>query len=403
MPTDHTETDRIMNIDAVDFFYLAMPTITTEGDGSQDALLVRVAAGGHIGWGECEASPLVSIAAYVCPMSHGACRPVSASVEGQSITSPNDIARIAATIQWDSMDLLQAAHTWSGVEMALWDILGKARGEPVWKLLGYRKAAKKMPYASLLFGATPEETLEQAKGAHERGFSAVKLGWGPIGRGSVKEDADHFAAGREGLGREGVLLIDAGQIFGENVESAAARLPALAAVGVTWFEEPFHGSAYEAYAALSVRKPSVKLAGGEASHNVFMAKHTIDYGKVGFIQIDCGRIGGIGPAKSVADYAVAKGVTYVNHTFTSHLALSASLQPYAGLADHRICEYPAAPKALAREIANNPLLPDKEGLLEIPDAPGLGINVDTEAIGKYLVEAEIVVGGRSIYKTPRLA
>ena len=82
-----------MKIEQVDFFYLAMPEITTAADGSQDALLVRVDAGGHVGWGECEASPLVSIAAFVCPMSHGACRPVSASVLGQHFDSPADIAR----------------------------------------------------------------------------------------------------------------------------------------------------------------------------------------------------------------------------------------------------------------------------------------------------------------------
>src|ERR1700690_2635702 len=63
----------IVQIEAVDFFYLSMPEVTLEGDGSQDALLVRVAAGGEVGWGECEASPLVSIAAAVCPRSHGAC------------------------------------------------------------------------------------------------------------------------------------------------------------------------------------------------------------------------------------------------------------------------------------------------------------------------------------------
>ena len=74
-----------MIIDAVDFFYLTMPNITVDVDGSQDALLVRVTAGDQIGWGECEASPLPSIAAFVCPMSHGACRPVSASVLGQNL------------------------------------------------------------------------------------------------------------------------------------------------------------------------------------------------------------------------------------------------------------------------------------------------------------------------------
>src|SRR5215207_7178842 len=103
-----------MKIDAVDFFYLAMPTITTEANGSQDALLVRVSAGGLVGWGECEASPLVSIAAFVCPMSHGVGRPVSASVLGRTLSGPADIAGMAAAVEYDSMDLLQAAHTWSG-------------------------------------------------------------------------------------------------------------------------------------------------------------------------------------------------------------------------------------------------------------------------------------------------
>ncbi len=149
----------------------------------------------------------------------------------------------------------------------------------------------------------------------------------------------------EGIGAEGTLLIDAGQIFGEDVDAAAARLPYLEGVQATWFEEPFNGSAYEAYGALAKRSKKVRLAGGEAAHNTFMAKHTIDYGGVGFIQIDCGRIGGIGPAKQIADYAVGKGVTYVNHTFTTHLALCASIQPFAGLKDHKICEYPGAAAA----------------------------------------------------------
>src|SRR4051795_10630487 len=104
-----------------------MPEVTTAADGSQDALVVRVCAGGHVGWGEREAAPLPSIAAFVCPMSHGACRPVSDSVLGKSLDGPDDIKRMAATVAYDSMDLLQAAHTWSGIEMAMWDALGQAR------------------------------------------------------------------------------------------------------------------------------------------------------------------------------------------------------------------------------------------------------------------------------------
>ena len=146
-------------IEAVDLFYLSMPEITTEADGSQHALLVRAAAGGLTGYGECEAAPLPSIAAFVCPMSHGVCRPVGASVLGARLDGPEDIHCIADRVAYDSMDLLQAAHTWSGIEMALWDLLGKARGAPVWSLLGYTRSHRKTPYASQLFGDTPQETL----------------------------------------------------------------------------------------------------------------------------------------------------------------------------------------------------------------------------------------------------
>jgi L-alanine-DL-glutamate epimerase-like enolase superfamily enzyme len=391
-----------MRIEAVDFFYLAMPEITTEADGSQDALLVRVAAGGHIGWGECEASPLVSVAGFVCPMSHGVCRPVSASVLGERLDGPADISRIAARVAYDSMDLLQAPHTFSGVEMALWDVLGKIRQEPVWRLLGYHRSCKKLPYASQLFGDTPQATFQAARDATEAGFAAVKFGWGPIGRADARADADHFVAARDGLGPDAVLLVDVGQIWGEDVDAAAARLPALEVARATWLEEPFHTAALSAYGRLSRHTSTVKLAGGEGAHNVFMARHLMEYGAVGFIQIDCGRIGGIGPAKLVADEAVGRGITFVNHTFTSHLALSASLQPFAGLADHRLCEYPFAPKKLAAEMTANHLARDAAGEVAAPDAPGLGIAIDIEASRRYLREVEISVDGRVLYSTPAL-
>jgi L-alanine-DL-glutamate epimerase-like enolase superfamily enzyme len=390
-----------MRIEAVDFFYLSMPVVTDEADGSQDALLVRVAAGGLVGWGECEAAPLPSIAAFVCPMSHGVCRPVGASVLGERISEPADIARMSHAVRYDSMDLLQAAHTFSGVEMALWDLLGKARSEPVWRLLGYDRSHTKMPYASVLFGDTAEATLQAAKAIRADGFAAAKFGWGPIGRGSVEADRDQIEAAREGLGPDGILLVDTGQIFNTDVERAAARLPALEAAGATWLEEPFEASAYASYAALAERCGKVKLAGGEGAHDVHMAHHLIDYGRIGYIQIDCGRIGGIGPAREVADYAAARGVTYVNHTFTSNLALSASLQPYAGLAGHRICEYPLATKPVAQAFTRNRIERDGNGEVRAPEAPGLGIDIAPEGVQRYLVDVEIKVGGKVLYRTPQ--
>jgi L-alanine-DL-glutamate epimerase-like enolase superfamily enzyme len=391
-----------MKIESLDLFYLSMPVIADAPDGSQDALVVRAEAGGCIGWGECEASPLTSIAAFVCPASHSACRPVGDSVLGQTISGPQDIARIAAALELNSMDLLQTAHTWSGIEIALWDLLGKKLKEPVYRLLGYPQAYPKRPYASMLFGDTPQETFDRCRKAHDAGFRAVKCGWGPFGRGSVKQDADQIVAAREAIGPQATLLIDAGQIWGEDVEAAASRLPALEEAKVAWLEEPFHGSAYAAYAGLAARSNAVRLAGGEASHNEFMARHLMDYGRVGFVQIDCGRIGGIGPAKRVADRASRKGITYVNHTYTSHLALCASIQPYAGLRDHSICEYPVSPQAVAWDMTATHLLPDSNGEIRVPEAPGLGIDISIEGMRNYLVDAEIKVNRQTIYRTPSL-
>jgi len=388
-----------MKIDGVDFFYISMPEVTTAADGSQDALVVRVTAGGHSGWGECEASPLPSIAAFVTPMSHGACRPVSASVLGETLDGPDDIRRMAATVAYNSMDLLQAAHTWSGIEMAMWDLLGHARGEPTWKLLGYARAFPKTPYASVLFGKDAQETLGRAREISAAGFRAAKFGWAPFGD-SLEGDIAHLDAAREGLGPDAFLLIDAGQIFNEDVEAAALRLDAMERNRVTFFEEPFHGSAYGAYGELSKRVKTVKTAGGEAAHNRYMAEHLIDFGGVGYIQIDCGRIGGLWPAKEVADYAVKKGVTYINHTFTSNLALSASLQPFAGLENHSICEYPTSLKQVAVDLTKNHIARDANGLIHVPDAPGLGIEINPAALTQYKVDVEIKVDGKTIFQTP---
>jgi L-alanine-DL-glutamate epimerase-like enolase superfamily enzyme len=389
-------------IDAVDLFYLSMPQVEDVGDGSQDALVVRVVAGGEAGWGECEAAPLPSIASLVAPMSHSACHPVQASVLGERLDEVADIGRIANRVRARSLDLLQADHTLSGIEMALWDLLGKRLSEPAWKLLGHARAEPRTPYASALFGDDAQATLRKARAIRARGFRAAKFGWGPFGAGSLAADEDQLHAAREGLGADGVLLVDAGTVWVADVEAAEARLPALEEVGAVWLEEPFVSGALDAYAALAKRCRTVRLAGGEGSHNAWMGRHMIDHGGVGFVQIDAGRIGGLGPAKEVADHAVAKGVIYVNHTFTSQLALAASLQPYASHPAGALCEYPVEAKPVAGAIAVERLERGPDGLIRLPDRPGLGMTVDPARFRPWLVDVEIKVGGRTLYRTPDL-
>jgi L-alanine-DL-glutamate epimerase-like enolase superfamily enzyme len=391
-----------MQIDAVDFYYLAMPEVFDIGDGSQDALLVRVQAGEHVGWGECEASPLVSIASLVCPMSHSACKPVRDSVLGQRLDSLDDIRRIGDLVRAQSLDLLQADHTLSGIDIALWDLLGRRFGEPVYRLLGDQRATPKLPYASQLFGDTPEATFELAGKVREGGYRAAKFGWGPYGRTMPEDDAAQVFAAREGLGEDGVLLIDAGTVWLDDVQAAEQRLDALRACRVTWLEEPFVSGALGAYRRLASLAAPVQLAGGEGCHTFHMAEHMLEYAGLGYIQIDAGRIGGISVARRVAETATRHGVTYVNHTFTSHLALSASLQPYAASAPDAICEYPVEPRQLALDITNEHMLPDPEGRIHLPEAPGLGVSPNLAGLARYLVEVEIRVKGKLLYHTPPL-
>ena len=391
-----------MKIDAIDFFYLRMPEVLPIADGSQDSLLVRARSGDLTGWGECEASPLVCIASWIAPMSHEICRPLCEAVLGERVESPEDIRRINHRVRVDCLDLLQADHTLSGIDIALWDLLGKARQAPVYELLGFDRAFPKTPYASQLFGDTPADTYKAARTAHDAGFRAAKFGWGPFGKSDAQADREHLRAAREGLGDDADLLVDAGTVWGSNVDAASERLKDLEENRVLWLEEPFTSDSLGAYAALSKKCKSVRLAGGEGCHNFEQARTMVDHYGIGYLQIDAGRIGGISTAHEAALYVRERDVTFVNHTFTTPLSLCASVQPFAGLEQHTFCEYPIAATDLARTLAKTTLERDADGLVRLPEAPGLGIELDEAVIKKYLVQTEISVRGQVLYRTPSL-
>ncbi|HEY3779605.1 MAG TPA: mandelate racemase/muconate lactonizing enzyme family protein [Fimbriimonadaceae bacterium] len=383
-----------MKIEHVEAYYLRMPEVLDIGDGSQDALLISVDCGGVTGWGECEASPLPTIAALIAPLSHSACHPVLDSVLGMPLDSLEDIGRIHQKVKERSQDLLQTDHALSGIDMALWDNLGKRLDLPVWQLFG-SSSEPKIAYASQLFGDTPSATYEAAKRVAESDFRAAKFGWGPIGKGSLEEDRDQVAAAREGLGWDRDLLVDTGCAFGHDVARASALIPVLEEFKVKWWEEPFLTGALAEYSSLA-KLTSIPLAAGESCHTADQARHFVDYAGVGFIQVDCGRIGGITSARQVAGYVREKKVAYVNHTFTSNLALSASQQPYA---DFAACysEVPTTISSLAIAIGGEPWQPDSNGFVYAPTGAGLGIDIDPSRFKAYEVAVEISVGGKRVW------
>jgi L-alanine-DL-glutamate epimerase-like enolase superfamily enzyme len=145
-----------------------------------------------------------------------------------------------------------------------------------------------------------------------------------------------------------------------------------------------------------------RLAAGENIHSVAQARQLLDIADIGVVQIDCGRIGGIAAARDVALYADQRGASFVNHTYTSHLALSASLQAYAGLERHGLCEYPMDRSSLSWAICSEHLLPDREGTVSAPERAGLGMPIAAEAVREYAVDLEIRFGGTLLYRTPSI-
>ena len=392
-----------MRIASVDLFYLAMPSITSDADGTQDTVLVRIREeGGLEGWGECDASPLVTIAAYVCPRSHGNINPLRDLLVGESLENQYDIRRIRTRVLREALDIEHVHHALSGADIALWDLLGKKLREPVWRLLDGRSARSfpKVPYASVLFEDTPDATRERARGLRAEGFQAAKFGWGPMGKHGEAFDIALVEAGRMGLGPGATLLIDAGTVWGEDHETALARAIAFEPFEIGWLEEPLLPDAVSAYASLQEAGPPVDIAAGEGASRFRAAEDIILNGAIDVVQIDAGRIGGITTAHDVRLLAAAQGIRYVNHTFKSHLSLAAALHVFASAQDFDLCEYPAGGSELSRKLVRNPITRRKDGLVATPSEPGLGVEIDLDIVRRFLKPVRIEVGGGAIHETP---
>src|SRR5205823_11465621 len=189
---------------------LRLPNVNERCDGSQETLVVQVHTDtGITGVGEADSSSHVAKAIIEAPLSHKICRGLAECVLGQD---PFEIDRLVHRMYEGSIffgrqgAVLQAM---SGVEIALWDVVGKATGRPAYQLLGggFRKSFR--AYASILFGDTPAETERIGRELAAQGFRAVKFGWGPMGQ-SAASDVAHVRAARQGVGPDVELMVDAG-------------------------------------------------------------------------------------------------------------------------------------------------------------------------------------------------
>ncbi len=181
-----------------------------------------------------------------------------------------------------------------------------------------------------------------------------------------------------------------------NINEALKRDNMLTEAKVTWLEEPFYSDAFYEYSELA-KQSSLSLAGGESCHSVESAKNLIRYGNVKYIQIDAGIAGGIIAGKEICEFAESMNVQYVNHTFTSHLQLSASLQAYAGSVKSTLSEYPMQLKSLAWDITKNHILKDDNGCITTPLEVGHGMIINEKALDQYKVNVEILINSKKVF------
>ncbi|MEJ7568677.1 MAG: mandelate racemase/muconate lactonizing enzyme family protein [Gaiellaceae bacterium] len=375
---------KITDVEAV----VLRQAVLNEGiaDGSQDDLVILVSTDeGITGIGEVDSAPEAVQALVQQRGSHAVATSLRDALVGED---PLDVERL-----WDKMyrSVIYvgrrgiAIHAISGIDIALWDIKGKALGKPVCELLGTPARDRIRAYASMLMPDTAEETAERVSALMEQNFTAIKLGWGPLGK-----DADHdvelATAAKEAAGNDVEILIDAGLGYVADADTAIRVARELEQLGIYWLEEPFEPDEYEAYAKLA-DAVEITIAAGEQDATRWGFRELIERGHVDLIQPDVTRCGGITETVRIAELAREHGVETVLHAWKSGIIKAASLHVNAVLPDALFQEYCVAETEINTKLTKQLLPIGEDGCVAIPTAPGLGIDLDQDVFDSLRVSA----------------
>jgi L-alanine-DL-glutamate epimerase-like enolase superfamily enzyme len=282
-------------------------------------------------------------------------------------------------------------HAISGIDIALWDILGQATGLSIGRLIGGRYQDRVMPYCSLLMDE-PAKMRDEIATWRDQGFRAFKIGWGPFGRrGDAKLDEAIVLAAKAALPEGGRLMVDAGASdahWPNGLKWALRTADMLAAHEIDWFEEAVKPDALEDFITLR-RESRIPIAGGEVltrrqSFIPFLAGGAFD-----IVQPDVTKVGGLSEQRRIAWLAQDFGVRYVGHGWNTALGIAADLQLAAGLPNVDLVEYIAG-SAYVDDIMATPFALDADGMLAIPDRPGVGVSLDRERVARYSPAAQLL-------------
>jgi L-alanine-DL-glutamate epimerase-like enolase superfamily enzyme len=274
-------------------------------------------------------------------------------------------------------------HAISGVDIALWDLLGKATGQPIGRLLGGRYRERVRPYASLLM-REPAPLAEELLRIKGQGFRAFKIGWGPFGRRSHQLDEAIVRAAREAVGPDAQLMVDAGAsdaFWGQGYKWALRTAQMLATYDVTWFEEPLRPDALDDFVALRRAAP-LPIAGGEVLTRRQSFGPWLAAGAFDIVQPDVTKVGGISEERRIGWMAQEYGARFIPHGWNTAVGLAADLHLASAFHDTDLVEYRVGSPYID-ELAANGWSLDGDGMLAIPDAPGLGLELNMDAVAKY--------------------
>ena len=274
-------------------------------------------------------------------------------------------------------------HTISGIDIALWDILGKVTGQPVGRLLGGVYRDRVLPYASLLM-QEPGPLSEKLHGIRESGFRAFKIGWGPFGRRNRILDEQIVRAARDAVGPDSFLMVDAGgsdAFWPQEYKWALQTAQMLADFNVYWFEEPLAPDNLRDYILLRQNAP-LSISGGEVLTRRQSFSPWISGGAFDIVQPDVTKVGGISETRQIARMAEDHGIRFIPHGWNTALGLAADLHLASSSRHTDMVEYITGSPFLD-ELIEIPWKLDPLGMLQVPIEPGLGVSLNLDSVEKY--------------------
>jgi L-alanine-DL-glutamate epimerase-like enolase superfamily enzyme len=369
------------------------PSQVAEAHGVRFVALIKITTDeGIVGWSDIETQPHVGKAVVDAP-SGGVVgfESLAAALLGED---PLEHERL-----WQKMTRYLAYYgrqgagmqMISGADIALWDIAGKALNRPVATLLGATYRDRVKAYASTTFRPTPDAMKTAVAAYLERGFRAIKFGWGVFGY-DLKLDLALVRAARAEAGPDIDLMVDAGWYGVTRANPYKPRplqewirlVRGLEELDVFWLEDFLHPDNFAGYAAVAAHTTTLRLAAGEQLAGYDAFERLAGEGKVHTLQPDLSRCGGLTVGRQIVELAGRRQIDCVPHAWLTDLLKAASLHLNAYCMNSLYLEYNVATASLLNTLCVEPIRM-VDGYVPVPTGPGLGVTVDERVVERYRV------------------